>query len=40
MEILIWLGVLALLVGSYVYIGYWVLLVLMRWIHEKGKDIW
>jgi hypothetical protein len=38
MEILIWLGVLALLVGSYVYTGYWVLLVLMRWIHEKGKD--
>jgi hypothetical protein len=38
MEILIWLGVFALLVASYVYIGYWVLLVLIRWINEKGKD--
>jgi hypothetical protein len=38
MEILIWVGVLALLVASYVYIGYWFLLVLIRWINEKGKD--
>lgn len=40
MEILIWIGVLLLLVGSYLYISYWFLLILMRWIHEKGKDIW
>lgn len=38
MEILFWLGVLALLVGSYVYIGYWILRVITRWLFEKDKN--
>lgn len=38
MEILIWFGVLIFLVASYVYIGYWLLRVIMRWITEKDKN--
>jgi hypothetical protein len=38
MEILFALGVLFFLVGSYLYIGYWLLRVLMRWLIEKDDN--